>query len=249
MASLHPAGRQLLTQPRAGAGTYLLASSPCRFLLPVTAQTVTTQAHAWTHASTRHAAQLSICTRHIRRRYHTSGANASCSATHSHGQQHTRKRQRKHTYRESRKLRCTMWPRAHLRASICACRTCTQFVRAEYGIAAIAKYPISVVHGTHFAHKSRYKRPQRPCESALCMRFESACTFIRTPAEAFAHAPAHKDRRTHAACSRDKCKRAQPNPSVRMSGAEHASSVRIRSHSHTHACRVVLAFCSLHVAS
>ena len=37
---------------------------------------------------------------------------------------------------------------AHTHARSCACSTCTQFVRAEQGMATVAKYHVG--HGTHF---------------------------------------------------------------------------------------------------
>ena len=56
-----------------------------------------------------------------------------------------------------------------------------------------------------------------------------------SPAESFAHAPACKDRRMYAACSRQVQLHTTP-PSLRMSRAVHALSVRMRIRTHAESC-------------
>jgi hypothetical protein len=78
------------------------------------------------------------------------------------------------------------------------------------------------------AHRSRYKRAPRPCESAPRMRFESAYAFVRLP-KPFSHASPQGS-----SCMR--CSRyVQAHttlPSLRMSRVERALSVRVRIRTH-----------------
>ena len=92
------------------------------------------------------------------------------------------------------------------------------------------------------AHRSRYKRAPRRCKSALRMRFETACAFIRLLRHYLNYRTrARKDRRIHAACSRY-VQAHTTLASLRMSRVAHAFSVRVRIRTHVESCAHAAAF-------
>ena len=104
-------------------------------------------------------------------------------------------------------------------------------------MATIAKYKYHVVHGTHVAHNSRYKRPQRPCESALRMRYESACACVRLLSHPRMRQPARI-----VVCMRHVRDEGKCTPSLRMSRVEHAFSFCLRRCTHAESCAHAPAF-------
>ena len=104
-------------------------------------------------------------------------------------------------------------------------------------MATIAKYKYHVVHGTHVAHNSRYKRPQRPCESALRMRYESARACVRLLSHPRMRQPARI-----VVCMRHARDEGKCTPSLRMSRVEHAFSFCLRFRTHAESCAHAPAF-------